>query len=105
LNRSEQQKTTQNELIPPQNKIIPPQILSSQQTNILQYQNGQTQQPESSERRPLISQSPPTQFGLGDIPSQPGNTTVPVREAQIPTTNSFGNYPPHLNLNYPNISV
>lgn len=108
LNGSEQQKTTQNELIPPQNKLIPPQnkpIPPSQQTKIPQYQNGQTQQPESPERRPLISQSPPTQFGLGDIPSQPGNTTVPVREAQIPTTNSFGNYPPHLNLNYPNISV
>jgi hypothetical protein len=106
LNGSEQQKTTQNELIPPQNKLIPPQnkpIPPSQQTKIPQYQNGQTQQPESSERRPLISQSPPTQFGLGDIPSQPGNTTVRTK----PYQDSFVNLTTHQNPNYPlnNISV
>jgi hypothetical protein len=110
LNGPKQQKTPQNELIPTQNKPIPPQnkpILSSQQTKISQYQNGQTQQPEYSERRFLTLQSPTSQFGLGDIPSQPGNSTVPVREAQNPTPNSLANLPNHLNHNYPpnNISV
>jgi len=106
LNGSEQQKTTQNELIPPQNKLIPPQnkpIPPSQQTKIPQYQNGQTQQPESPERRPLISQSPTPRFRLGDIPSQPGNTTVRTK----PYQDSFVNLTTHQNPNYPlnNISV
>ena len=102
LNGSEQQKTTQNELIPPQNKLIPPQNKPIP-SKITQYQNGQTQQPESPERRPLISQSPPTRFGLGDIPSQPGNTTVRTK----PYQDSFVNLTTHQNPNYPlnNISV
>jgi hypothetical protein len=110
LNGSEQQ-TPQNELIPPQNELIPPQnkIIPPQNkpipSKITQYQNGQTQQPESPERRPLISQSLTPQFELGDIAYQNGNTTVPAQEAQNPPPNSFGNYSRHLNLNYPNISV
>ena len=105
LNRSEQQ-TPQNEIIPPQNKIIPPQnkpIPSSQQT---QYQNGQTQQPESSERRPLISQSSTSQFGLGDIPPQDGNTTVPDMK-RIKLNSFVDSVQNHQNPNYShnNISV
>ena len=98
LNRSEQQ-TPQNEIIPPQNKPIP----SSQQT---QYQNGQTQQPESSERRPLISQSSTSQFGLGDIPPQDGNTTVPDMK-RIKLNSFVDSVQNHQNPNYShnNISV
>jgi hypothetical protein len=109
LNGSEQQKTTQNELIPPQNKLIPPQnkpIPPSQQTKIPQYQNGQTQQPESSERRPLISQSSTSQFRLGDIPPQDGNTTVPDMK-RIKLNSFVDSVQNHQNPNYShnNISV